>query len=84
MLAAKRDLNRGFGDAMSKAVEIALLPAVFGFIGWFIDQRLGTGPGFLLGMVVFAFAGMLVRAWIGYDAEMRRHEGGLPRGGSPT
>lgn len=77
VLAAKRDLNRGFGDAMSKAVELALLPGIFGLLGWWVDGRLGTSPGFLVGMLVFAFAGMIVRAWYGYDAEMRRHEGDL-------
>jgi len=78
VLAAKRDLNRGFGEAMSVATEIALLPAVFGFLGWLLDRWLGTSPLFLIALVVFAFAGMLVRTWIGYDAEMRRHEAGGP------
>lgn len=76
VLAAKRDLNRGFGDAMSRATEIALLPAVFGFGGWLLDDWLGTSPVFLIALLVFAFAGMLVRTWVGYDAEMRRHEAG--------
>lgn len=74
VLAAKRDLNRGFGDAMSRAVEVALLPAIFGFLGWLVDGWAGTAPAFLIAFVVFAFAGMLVRLWVGYDAEMRRHE----------
>lgn len=74
VLAAKRDLNRGFGDAMSKAVEVALLPVIFGFLGWLVDDWLGTSPLFLIALVVFAFAGMLVRSWAGYDAEMKRHE----------
>lgn len=77
VLAAKRDLNRGFGDALSRATEIALLPAVFGFLGWLIDRWLGTSPAFLIGLLVFAFAGMLVRTWVGYDSEMRRHENEL-------
>jgi F0F1-type ATP synthase assembly protein I len=77
VLAAKRHLNRGFGDAMSRATEIALLPAIFGFGGWLLDGWLGTTPVFLVGLLVFAFAGMLVRTWIGYDAEMRRHEDDL-------
>jgi hypothetical protein len=77
VLAAKRELNHGFGDTMSRGVELALLPTVFGFFGWLVDRWLGTGPAFLLGFVVFAFTGMLVRMWIGYDAEMRRHEADL-------
>jgi len=82
VLAAKRDLNRGFGDAMSRATEIALLPAAFAFLGWLVDRWLGTSPAFLLGLLVFAFAGMLVRLWLGYDAEMKRHEAELPRSGA--
>jgi F0F1-type ATP synthase assembly protein I len=74
VLAAKRDLNRGFGDALSRATEIALLPAVFGSLGWAIDRWLGTTPLFLIVLLVFSFAGLLVRTWVGYDAEMRRHE----------
>lgn len=76
---ARRDLNRGFGEAMGRAVEIALTPALFGFLGWFLDRWLGTSPVFLVVLLVFAFAGMLVRAWAGYDTEMRRHEDALPR-----
>lgn len=74
VLAAKRDLNRGFGDAMSRATEIALLPALFAGLGWLLDRWLGTAPVFLVGLLLFAFAGMLVRTWLGYDAEMKRHE----------
>lgn len=77
VLAAKRDLNRGFGDALSRATEIALLPGIFGFLGWAIDRWLGTSPLFLIVLLVFAFAGMLVRTWVGYDAEMRRHESAM-------
>ena len=84
MLAAKRDLNRGFGDAMSRATEIALLPAAFGFLGWLLDRWLGTTPIFLIALLVFAFAGMLVRTWVGYDAEMKRHESQLPGRGRPA
>lgn len=78
VLAAKRDVNRGFGDALSRATELALLPGLFGFLGWLVDGWLGTAPAFLIGFVVFAFAGMLVKSWIGYDAEMKRHEAAGP------
>lgn len=70
-------MAHGFGNAMGTATELALLPAVFGFLGWLVDGWLDTRPLFLVAFLVFAFAGMLVRAWIGYDAEMREQERGL-------
>ena len=73
----KRALATGFGNAMGTATELALLPGLFGALGWFIDERLGTTPLFLVGFLVFAFIGMLVRAWLGYDKEMREQEAGL-------
>jgi hypothetical protein len=73
----QRAIATGFGSAMGTATEIALLPAVFGALGWFIDGRLGTQPVFLVALLVFAFAGMLVRAWLGYDKDMREQERGL-------
>lgn len=76
-LLENRALANGFGNAMGTATEFALLPAVFGALGWFIDERVGTAPVFLVVLVVFAFAGMLVRAWLGYDKAMREQEAGL-------
>jgi F0F1-type ATP synthase assembly protein I len=73
----RRALNKGFGDGMSRSVELALTPVIFGGLGWLIDRWLGTFPMVLLVFVVFAFAGMFVRMWIGYDNEMRRHENKL-------
>jgi F0F1-type ATP synthase assembly protein I len=73
----QRALANGFGVAMGTATELALLPAVFGALGWYLDGRLGTEPVFLVALLVFAFAGMLVRAWLGYDKEMREQEAGL-------
>lgn len=73
----KRAMANGFGNAMGTATELALLPGVFGFLGWLLDGWAGTAPLFVVSFLVFAFAGMLVRAWIGYDAEMREQERGL-------
>lgn len=76
-LQSRRALSNGFGNALGSAVEIALLPAVFGGLGYLLDEWLGTGPFLFVGLLVFAFAGMLVRTWLGYDSEMRRHENDL-------
>lgn len=76
-LPHRRALSNGFGNAMGTATELALTPAIFGFLGWLLDGWLGTEPLFLVVLVVFAFAGMLVRAWLGYDKAMREQEQGL-------
>jgi F0F1-type ATP synthase assembly protein I len=67
----------GFGNAMGTATELALLPGILGAFGWFLDERFGTEPVFLIVLLVIAFTGMLVRAWLGYDREMREQEAGL-------
>lgn len=73
-LDEKRDLNRGFGDGMSRAFEIAVTPIVFGALGYGIDTLADTTPAFTIALAVFAVMGMFVRLWYGYDAEMRAHE----------
>lgn len=73
-LDEKRDLNRGFGDGMSRAFEIAVTPIVFGALGYGIDALAGTAPAFTIALAAFAVVGMFVRLWYGYDAEMRVHE----------
>jgi len=70
-------MANGFGNAMGTATELALLPGIFGFLGWLLDGWAGTEPLFLVGFLVLAFVGMLVRAWVGYDADMRELERGL-------
>jgi hypothetical protein len=76
-LLAERALNHGFGNALGTATELALLPALFGLLGWWLDGLLGTEPFLLIAFLIFSFAGMLVRAWIGYDRDMREQEAGL-------
>lgn len=67
-------MNRGFGDGMSRAFELAVTPLVFGAIGFGLDRALDTSPVFTVGLAVFAVIGMMIRLWFGYDVEMREHE----------
>lgn len=71
----KRALNRGFGDGMSRAFELVVTPALFAGIGFLADRALGTGPWLLVAFAAFGVVGTFLRAWYGYDAEMRTHEG---------
>jgi hypothetical protein len=79
-LAAKRQLNRGYSDGLSRALEIVLTPLILGAIGALVDAWLGTRPGFTLGLAGIGVAGLFVKLWIGYDREMRAHEAKLPQG----
>jgi hypothetical protein len=81
-LAAKRQLNRGYSDGLSRALEIVVTPLLFGFVGHLVDGWLGTGPAFMIGLGAFAVTGLFVRFWLGYDREMRAHEAKLPRSGA--
>lgn len=52
-LRDRRELNNGFGNALTLAVELTVTPMIFGFLGWLLDDRLNTRPIFML--VFFAF-----------------------------
>jgi hypothetical protein len=73
-LRQRQELNRGFGDGLARAFELAVTPVVFGFIGFGIDRLLGIQPVFTSALAVLAVIGMFIRLWYGYDLEMRRHE----------
>jgi F0F1-type ATP synthase assembly protein I len=77
-LRSKRETYNGFGEALARGFEFAVTPAIFGGIGWLLDRQFGTGPLLFLVLVTFAFVGMFVRMWLGYDTEMRRHEANAP------
>lgn len=66
--------NRGFGDAMSRSFELAITPLLFGGLGWLLDRVFGTAPMFTIALAVFGVVGSVLKLWIGYDREMKRHE----------
>lgn len=70
----KRDLYNGFGNGLSRAFELAVTPAVFGGMGYALDRRLDLVPVLTIVFLLVALAGMFVRMWYGYDAEMKAHE----------
>jgi hypothetical protein len=78
-LAARRQLNRGYSDGLSRALEIVVTPLLFGFLGHLVDNWLGTAPWFMIGFGAFAVTGMFVRFWLGYDREMQEHEAMIPK-----
>src|SRR4029450_11093471 len=44
-LTLKQEMNRGFGDALATAFELALTPVIMGLIGWQLDRWLRTRAG---------------------------------------
>ena len=73
-LRERRELNNGFGDAMSRAFELAATPAIFAGLGWLLDRWLGTQPLFLIVLFFFAVAGVSYMTWRRYEDEMQAHE----------
>lgn len=76
-LAERRELNRGFGDALARAFELVVTPTIFGFFGLLLDRWLGTTPIFMLGLGLFTAIYIGWRMVTSYDAAMREHEARL-------
>jgi F0F1-type ATP synthase assembly protein I len=77
-LSAKRELNRGAGDALSTAFELAVTPALLAVIGWRLDAWLGTSPLLLLVLFLFTIGYEIWKHFARYDARMREHEAQIP------
>ncbi len=60
--------------SQSQGFELAITPALFGIIGYVIDRVFHTVPVFTIALVVFAFVGVAVRMWYGYDAQMKTEQ----------
>jgi len=73
-LSERRELNNGFGNALSKAVELVVTPLIFAFVGHLIDNRLGIGPVFALGLGTFTLGYVSWKFFAGYEARMRIEE----------
>lgn len=73
-LSAKRELNNGFGNALTAAVELAVTPAIFALLGWQLDRWLGTSPLLLLALFVFTMGYVSWKQYVAYDAKMRSQE----------
>lgn len=77
-LRAIQEVNTGFGDGLASAFELIATPAIFGFLGHLLDQKLGTGSLFL---IVFALGVFGYEVWklVGtYNRQMAKHEENAP------
>ena len=73
-LAERRDLNNGFGNALSKAVELVVTPLIFAFLGHLLDLWLGTSPVFALFLGLFTLGSVSWRMFSGYSEKMQAEE----------
>jgi hypothetical protein len=73
-LAARRQLNRGYNDGLTRAVEIVGTPLLLGYVGFLLDGWVGIRPVMTLVLGIAGISGVFVKLWLGYDREMREHE----------
>jgi F0F1-type ATP synthase assembly protein I len=73
-LRERQQLNKGFGDGLARAFELAVTPAIFTGLGWLLDRALGTQPLFMILLFFFAIAGVGYMTWFRYENEMREAE----------
>ena len=62
------------GQTLGKGMDFALVVLVFLGIGWVLDRWLGTRPGFMIGLVLFAMVGQFIKLYYDYKASMEAHE----------
>src|SRR5262249_46646443 len=69
-LEERRDMYQGAGDGMNRAFEIALIPVIFGGLGYGIDRLFDIVPVFMIiGFLVGAF-GVGAKAYYTYKARI--------------
>lgn len=64
------DLYKNFGDGYTRAFELALTPAIFGGLGYALDNWLGILPLFTIVFALAAVVTLLARTWAGYVQRM--------------
>src|SRR5579863_5728371 len=69
---------------MTRGIELAVMPFLFGGIGFGLDVLLGTKPLLTIAFALFAIVGLSVRTYYGYETAMRAHEADKPWGRPPT
>ncbi|MFZ8967519.1 MAG: hypothetical protein ACO20G_00620 [Ilumatobacteraceae bacterium] len=65
---ARDDRRIGADDNLGRGMEAAIMLGLFLGLGWLIDSWLGTRPGFMIGLTIFAAVGVFVRMKYAYEA----------------
>ncbi|HUF83531.1 MAG TPA: AtpZ/AtpI family protein [Acidimicrobiia bacterium] len=74
----RRGLYGGFGETLAQAFEFAVIPALFGLLGAWLDVRLGTRPWLTVGFLVLGIAGVVARLLYAYKSRVEAEEEGKP------
>ena len=77
------ELYNGAGEGMSRAMELALTPAIIGGLGYLLDRWLGLVPVLTIVFFLVAMVGLVARLWYSYDAQMKLHEQAGPWAHAP-
>jgi hypothetical protein len=72
--AERRELWNGFGSGLNTAIELAVVPAIFGLLGGLLDRVLDTGHLLTIAFLCFAFIGTFVKIYYAYLERMREEE----------
>jgi F0F1-type ATP synthase assembly protein I len=73
-LSAKRQLNQGFGNSLSAAVELVVSPLLMALLGWALDGWIGTTPVFTVGLFAFTLGYVAWKQYALYQQSMDHHE----------
>lgn len=65
-------------DGLTLAIEVVLVQFLFLGLGYWLDQRFGTGPLLTVVLGVLALVGNVARLYYGYAASMAAEEEGKP------
>lgn len=65
-------------DALSHAMAMVAVPAIFGLLGAWIDSLIGTGPILLLLFAAFGIACSFAGAYYRYEKKIADHDEGKP------
>lgn len=74
MSSDRRELNNGFGEALSRAFEMAVTPALFGGLGFLLDRWLGVIPLFTIIFTLVVVVYFFWKSMKQYSQDMARHE----------
>jgi F0F1-type ATP synthase assembly protein I len=76
--AERRELYNGFGDGMALAFQIALTPAIFAGLGFWLDHSIHKTPIFTIVFFLLAVVGLFISQWAQYEHRMKELDATKP------
>lgn len=74
----RRDMYDGFGESLTRALEFVIIPGVFAFLGFFLDNRIGTGPVLAILFGAVGVGGCGIKTYYSYKYRMAQAEKDMP------